>query len=45
MRFQWGHNLSVMDTSSKNTPEENFMTNHMFQWGHNLSVMDTCFGS
>ena len=40
MRFQWGHNLSVMDTSSKNTPRKT-PTTREFQWGHNLSVMDT----
>ena len=37
--FQWGHNLSVMDTPN-NSPCSH-PGNGQFQWGHNLSVMDT----
>ena len=37
--FQWGHNLSVMDTIGGSVVH----SKGLFQWGHNLSVMDTCF--
>ena len=37
--FQWGHNLSVMDTAQMVRDGAAFT--YRFQWGHNLSVMDT----
>ena len=40
MMFQWGHNLSVMDTGYVECECDE---DYLFQWGHNLSVMDTSF--
>ena len=38
-RFQWGHNLAVMDTILTEDLIES--PRELFQWGHNLAVMDT----
>ena len=38
--FQWGHNLTVMDTTFIFLHQRAIYSTG-FQWGHNLTVMDT----